>query len=393
DLQRTEENARKSHKQLRDAQQLAHIGVWTWTAETDTVTWTEELYRIAGIDPMLPAPTYAEHPNLYVPESWDRLKEAVERAREAGVPYQLELELIRPDGATRWVNAFGGAIYDHHGRLTGLQGTVQDITERKLAETMLRDSEALYQSLVNHLPQCVFRKDLESRFTFANLNFCRLLGKTSAEILGRTDFDFYPPALAEKYRCDDQRIMREGRLVELVEQHVLPDGKDMIVQVVKSPLVNAAGETVGLQALFGDITAQKRAEEKLQSSEIRYRRLFESAKEGILILDAETGQIVDANPFLMEMLGFSHEQLLGKAVWDLGILKDLIANQDNFLELQQKEYIRYEDLPLETADGRHIDVEFVSNVYLVDNKKVIQCDIRDNTERKRAEAEKGKLQA
>jgi PAS domain S-box-containing protein len=125
--------------------------------------------------------------------------------------------------------------------------------------------------------------------------------------------------------------------------------------------------------------------EALAVSELRYRRLFETAKDGILILDAETGMVVDVNPFLVDLLGYPYEEFVGKAIWDLGFFKDIVANQDNFAELQQKEYIRYEDKPLETADGRRIDVEFVSNVYLVNHKKVIQCNIRDITERKRTE--------
>ncbi|MCX6240091.1 MAG: PAS domain S-box protein [Bacteroidia bacterium] len=128
-------------------------------------------------------------------------------------------------------------------------------------------------------------------------------------------------------------------------------------------------------------------EAALSVSEIRYRRLFESAKDGILILDAETGMILDVNPFLIEMLGYSEDQFIEKAIWEIGFFKDIVANRDKFLELQQMEYVRYEDLPLETADGRNINVEFVSNVYLVDKKKVIQCNIRDITERKRAEKE------
>jgi two-component system CheB/CheR fusion protein len=108
--------------------------------------------------------------------------------------------------------------------------------------------------------------------------------------------------------------------------------------------------------------------------------LFEAAKDGILILDAESGKIVDVNPFLNEMLGYSKEQLIGKAIWDIGFLKDILANKENFLELQQKEIIRYENLPLETAGGKRINVEFISNVYLVDNQKVIQCFIRQEHE-------------
>jgi PAS domain S-box-containing protein len=126
-------------------------------------------------------------------------------------------------------------------------------------------------------------------------------------------------------------------------------------------------------------------EEALMVSEARYRRLFESAEDGILILDAATGVVVDVNPFLVRLVGFSHEAILGKKVWELGFFRDIVANQEDFAKLQQNEYLRYEDQPLETADGRQIDVEFVSHAYHVDSSKVIQCTIRDITRRKRAD--------
>jgi PAS domain S-box-containing protein len=125
--------------------------------------------------------------------------------------------------------------------------------------------------------------------------------------------------------------------------------------------------------------------EALRASEVRYRRLFETAKDGILILDAGTGMVVDVNPFLIEKLGFSHEAFLGKKIWELGFFKDIVANQTHFAELREKGYVRYENLPLETADGRRLEVEFVSNVYRVNHEEVVQCNIRDITERKRAE--------
>ncbi len=134
-----------------------------------------------------------------------------------------------------------------------------------------------------------------------------------------------------------------------------------------------------------DITERKRAERAMTASETHYRRLFESARDGILMLDAETGKIMDVNPYLIEMLGYSQEQFIEKTIWEIGFFKDVVANQDKFLELQQKEFVRYDDLPLETADGRTLNVEFVSNVYLVDGHRVIRCSIRDITARKRAE--------
>ena len=137
----------------------------------------------------------------------------------------------------------------------------------------------------------------------------------------------------------------------------------------------------------------RQADEALKISETRYRRLFESAEDGILLLDADTGQILDVNPFLLTMLGYSHNDFMGKKLWEIGPFSDIAASRLRFSELQTKGYVRYEHLPLQTKDRRLIDVEFVSNVYLVDNNKIIQCNIRDITLRKRAEEELQKAYA
>jgi len=129
----------------------------------------------------------------------------------------------------------------------------------------------------------------------------------------------------------------------------------------------------------------KQGEKALAASEFRYRQLFESAKEGILILDAKTGKILDVNPFMTGLLNLSRKQFLEKAIWELASFNDIFNNQDTFIELLHKEYVRFEDLPLKTSDGRQISVEFVSNMYLAEHQKEIQCKIRDITERKQAE--------
>ncbi len=140
-----------------------------------------------------------------------------------------------------------------------------------------------------------------------------------------------------------------------------------------------------IEDLEAEATKRRTAEEALKVSEIRYRRLFETAQDGIVLLDADTGQILDVNPFLIRMLGYSHEDFLGKKLWEIGPFRDIAASRLLFSELQTKGYVRYEHLPLETRDGRLMDVEFVSNVYLVDHSKIIQCNIRDISLRKQAE--------
>jgi PAS domain S-box-containing protein len=132
----------------------------------------------------------------------------------------------------------------------------------------------------------------------------------------------------------------------------------------------------------------------LHTSELRYRRLFESAQDGILILEGETGEIIDVNPFLLDLLDYNFTEMIGLKLWDIGQFRDIAANVESFKKLQQEQYIRYEDLPLVTRGGRQIQVEFVSNVYLVDGKNIIQCNIRDISARtKKQEASRTHLTA
>jgi PAS domain S-box-containing protein len=128
-----------------------------------------------------------------------------------------------------------------------------------------------------------------------------------------------------------------------------------------------------------DTSVRNRDQEALQASDVRYRRLFEGAQDGILILDFATGQVLDVNPFFTKLLGYSHAELVGKDLWEIGPVKDISASRLSFADLQTKGVIRYDDLPLETRDGRRLAVELVSNVYTVRGTRVVQCNIREIT--------------
>jgi PAS domain S-box-containing protein len=133
--------------------------------------------------------------------------------------------------------------------------------------------------------------------------------------------------------------------------------------------------------------AARQSDEAVRNSEVRYRRLFEAARDGILILETDSGQISDVNPFLIELLGFPRESLVGIPIWELGSFRDIVANKAMFDHLRKEGYVRYDHLPLETRDGRKIAVEFVSNVYTAGDRNVIQCNVRDITDRKRLQDE------
>jgi PAS domain S-box-containing protein len=154
-----------------------------------------------------------------------------------------------------------------------------------------------------------------------------------------------------------------------------------------------AGEKRSYVVTGDELPARVQTHSPLRISELRYRRLFEAARDGILILDAGTLKITDVNPFMTELLGYSHAEFLGKELWEIGLFSDKEASQQAFKQLQTTGYLRYEDLPLQATNGKLRDVEFVSNVYEEDTHQVIQCNIRDITDRKRAEKERTLLLA
>jgi PAS domain S-box-containing protein len=164
-------------------------------------------------------------------------------------------------------------------------------------------------------------------------------------------------------------------------EYEIINGKVKLVENNTS-ISNSDNKVLSLSGIIRNIAEGKKTREKLLESKIYYRQLFETAKDGILILDAETCQITDANPSLINILGYSREELLEKKLCEIGLFKDIDANKDFFLELQAKKNIHYEDIPLKIKDGKYIDVELISSVFQANSEKVIQCNIRDITDRK-----------
>ena len=270
---------------------------------------------------------------------------------------------------------------------------IKNVTDNEArTEQAVHASELSYRRLFEAAKDGILILNVETgRIDDVNPFLIKLLGFPRSEIVGKTVGELSPFKDIESNKVMLERLQKDG----YVRYEDLPletrDGRHIAVEFVSN--VYQAGPRNVIQCNVRDITERKHAEDALHASELSYRRLFEAAKDGILILDVDTGRITDVNPFLIKLLGFSHGEMVGKTVGELSPFKDIESNKVMLERLQEDGYVRYEDLPLETRDGRHIAVEFVSNVYQAGPRNVIQCNVRDITERKHAEVEIRRLNA
>jgi sigma-B regulation protein RsbU (phosphoserine phosphatase) len=247
-------------------------GIFQTTADGRYISANPALARIYGYDTaeeLMSELTDIAH-QLYVEPG--RRAEFVHLMEEHDVVTEFESRVLRRDGSIIWISENVRAVRDERQQLLYYEGTVEDITERKRVEERVRNSEALYHSLVENLPQNIFRKDLNERFTFANQRFCQTLGRPLEEILGKTDFDFFPAELAAKYQQDDHNVLDSGQAFETIEEHIPPSGEKLYVNVSKTPLYDSEGKIIGLQGIFWDITERRRAEEGLRRTTVELAR-------------------------------------------------------------------------------------------------------------------------
>ena len=292
--------------------------------------------------------------------------------------------LIAKNGTERAIDDSAAPIRNESGDIAGVVLVFRDVTERRRAERALRESEERFRLLVEAAQDyAIFMLDPQGRIASWNAGAERIKGYRAAEIIGHHFSIFYPLEAVESRWPERELEMAaaEGRF-EDEGWRLRKDGSRFWANVVITALRDEDGDLKGFSKITRDLTERMQKEVQLRESESRFRRLFETAKDGILILDFASGKITDANPFISELLGYSTEELLGKQLWQIGLSKDIEASQAAFRQLQEQGYIRYSELPLQTREGRIVEAEFVSNVYNLDHQAVIQCNIRDITERR-----------
>jgi PAS domain S-box-containing protein len=353
-----------------------------WTLGGTIFSWNVGAEKLLGY---FIAEAVGEYIGIIVPPERQVEIESLRHRTEADETLEgYETVLVKKDGTRVDVSLTVSPARDQMGEIIGASTIARDITRTKWAEINSRTSEIRYRRLFETAKDGILLLAAETaQIIDVNPFLIKLLGYSHDEFLGKKLWDIGLVRDVEACRAGFQELQEK----EYIRYENLPlvtrEGQTIEVEFV-SNLYSVPGGKV-IQCNVRDITGRRQAERDLNASEARYRRLFETATDGILLLDAESGEITDVNPFLVELLGYSRDQCLGKKLWNIGLFKDVEARKIAFRELPEKESIHCEDLPLQSADGRRVDVEFVSKVYWAGDKKFVQCNIRDISRRKRAE--------
>ncbi len=306
----SEEALHRNQTMLARTESIAHVGSWEWDVATDTVTWSNEMFRIFQRNPADGAPSFAEHPKLYDPEDMERLGKAVEDAVNTGKPYKIELCAVRKDGATRICRARGHAEMGPGGKATRMFGSLQDITDLKRAE---QDYKMLFREMLNgfalHEIICdAAGKPVDYRFLAVNPAFEKMTGMKATQIINRTVLDIFPGI----ERCWIEtygNVALSGRPV-FFENNAADIGKHFQVTAFR-PAPNQ------FACIFSDITELKRAEKSLKESEVKYRSMMEAMDDAVYICSGDF-HIEYINTAMIRRIGYDATgELCHKAIHGL----------------------------------------------------------------------------
>ncbi len=301
--------------------------------------------------------------------------------------------LISKDGTERPIDNSAAPIRNDKGEVAGVVLVFRDVSERRQQELKVQDALAYAENIIATVRESLIVLDKNLRIQTANQTFYQTfhVSKENTENARLFDLGNRQWDIPELRTLLEEILPHNHSFQGFEVEHDFPTlgRRVMLLNARRFVPMNSMPELILLA--IEDVTERKRAEAQMKENELRYRRLFETAKDGILILDARTGRITDANPFMSELLGYSHDELRDKELWQIGLFKDAEANRAVYRLLHDRGHVRYDHLPLENRSGQSVDVEFVSNVYQENSKSVIQCNIRDITAHR--QLERVKLQA
>jgi PAS domain S-box-containing protein len=312
--QQAVEDLKAGHNLLNATQRIARIGGWEWDIATDTVTWSEELYRITGLDPDFPPPQFNnDHYKIYTKESWQKLVSVVESTLKTGDPYEIYAQMIRPDGELRDVRIYGGSKHDTNGAVSGLFGIVEDITEKQQREKQLKESEENLRITLNSIGDAVISTDIEGSVVRMNPVAEKLCGWSSDQAQGNAlaeVFHIVHSETREKVDNPVSKVLETGSIIGLANHTMLisRDGTEYQIADSASPIRDDTGQILGVVLVFRDVTEEYRVAQALADSERNMARAQTMAQLGSWRLDLTSG-IVNGSDQARRIYGVDEGEL------------------------------------------------------------------------------------
>ncbi len=304
----------QSYAMLARTEEIAHIGSWQWDIREDRVRWSDELFRIFGLDPAAGAPSFARHPELYLPEDMQRLKTAVACCVSQGTPYELELRAVRSDGEIRSCVARGQAQTDASGRIVNLAGSLQDLTEEKKLARKIENQRRRLESLMQAMPAPVFFKDGAGRYLGCNPAFERVTGRTRAYIIGKTAHEVWPEKDSATNHDKDLALLKTGGVQQYASKLETAKGGERDVVFYKSVFKDQAGNIEGLVGVILDVTEQKKQDERISL----LGQMLDEAPASITIHDND-GNFLYANQKTFSLHGYDENAFMALNLRDLDV--------------------------------------------------------------------------
>lgn len=388
---RIEEAIHENQAMLTLAMQSSRMGVWELDLATDTVSWSEELEEIFGLEKGSFGGTEEHFFELMHEDdresAWDEVRSAIAEHRD----YSIEFRFHHADGSIRWMEGRGEAVYSQKGEPVRLYGVGIDITERKEAERAFRESEQRFSRFMQQLPGLAWIKDVDGRYIYANESAEKSFGVSGDKLYGKTDEEIFPPETAEQFRTHDLQAIKSGSGIQIIESMVEDDGILHHSIVSKFPIAGADGKLALIGGMAIDVTDQKQAEEALRKRMDFDEAVMRNMGEGLYTVDAN-GLVTSMNPAAEKLFGWTFEELRGRKMHEVTHYKrrdgsPFPADQCAGLQVLRggKSLIDHEDVFIR-RDGTFFDV-FFSSSPLREGDQVVGLVVvfTDITERKLTE--------
>jgi PAS domain S-box-containing protein len=327
-----EEKLKKSEANLANAQRVAHVGSWEFNIVTGEISWSKEKFRIFGLDPDQPVPTYPQIVEMIYPDDRDRFQQIVQRAIAQAIPYKTELRILRPDGEIRYIDLRAEVVLNKAGQPIQLLGIVMDITQRQQAEVALAASERQYRNLVETSQDMIFSVDASGCFTFVNSAVKQIYGYEPIEMIGRPFADFLTAEQIVKDLPVHQKLMQGASIFQHEATHLAKDNRRIHLLFNAMALRDEQGNIVGTTGTGSDITELKQKQEALYRREQEFRALVENSPDVIARFDRQLRHIY-VNPAAELATGISTAAFIGKSHRELGMAPEFATLWEDALQM------------------------------------------------------------